>query len=76
MYGQAAARRILRRRSIAGGESRDSQARSRRRRFEPAQLGGGLDGRVGGGPGRRDVALDTPARCLRNTRLSALQTSS
>ena len=38
---------------IAGGQGRYSQHVVGGDRFKPAQLGGGLDGRVGGGPGRR-----------------------
>ena len=57
--------RVLRRRSIAGGQGRDSQRAVGGARFKPAKLGSGLDGRVGGGPGRRGVTLvrqrDAPA---------------
>ena len=49
--------RVLRRRSIAGGQGRYSQRPVGDARFKPAQLGGGLDGRVGGGPGRSGVTL-------------------
>ena len=49
--------RVLRRRSIAGGQGRYSQHVVGGDRFKPAQLGSGLDGRVGGGPGRRVVTL-------------------
>ncbi len=61
----AALSRVLRRRDIAGGQGRDSQHVVSGARFEPTKLDGGLDGLVGGGPGRRDVTLvredDTPA---------------
>ena len=49
--------RVPRRRSIAGGQGRDGQRRVALGRGNPTQLGGGLDGRVGGGPGRRRVTL-------------------
>ncbi len=49
--------RVQRRRGIAGGQGRCSQRPVGEARFEPAQLGSGLDGRVGGGPGRRGVTL-------------------
>ena len=49
--------RVLRRRSIAGGQGRGSQRRSRPSPRQPAKLGGGLDGRVGGGSGRSRVTL-------------------
>ncbi len=49
--------RVLRRRSIAGGQGRDSQRRVGVARGGSAKLGGGLDGRVGSGPGRTRVTL-------------------
>ena len=49
--------RVARRRSIAGGQGRAGQRRVALGRGNPTQLGGGLDGRVGGGPGRRRVTL-------------------
>ncbi len=54
---QAASVASLRRRSIAGGQGRYSQRVVGGARFKPAKLGSGLDGRVGSGPGRRDVTL-------------------
>ena len=53
--------RVLRRRGIAGGQGRGSQRRVGDARGHPAKLGGGLDGRVGRGPGRTRVTL--PRQC-------------
>ncbi len=49
--------RVQRCRSIAGGQGRGSQRRVGVARGLSAKLGGGLDGRVGGGPGRTRVTL-------------------
>ena len=58
--------RVQRRRDIAGGQGRESQRRVRVARDNRTHLGGGLDGRVGGGPGRTRITLvrqhDAPDR--------------
>ncbi len=49
--------RVLGRRNVAGGQGRVAQRRVGVARGNPANLGGGLDGRVGRGPGRTRVTL-------------------
>jgi len=71
--------RVLQRRSIPGGQGRESQRRVAGARVDPTQFGGGLDGRVGGGPGptrvtlkRQHDALVREASCLKDPIVSCL----
>ena len=53
----AASAASQRRFDIAGGQGRGSRRPVGEARYKPAKLGSGLDGRVGGGPGRSRFTL-------------------